>query len=446
MSFYHVLPSNVAPNTFPNNHASSFSIPLEKPYNLSGKWEVAMMNISYTGCVNTFNHDTLSLHYKTDLKTRILKSETPVTWKVTQKKKLADMLHDIKTLLNGIISVEVNGTQCKWKMESEDMFVIMSRALTKAVKLPQDVIVPWDQSVANLTAFNPADAMPDNVSLTFVPLKYKHISIEVKAANEKLSVQDLVSRFNARVPGATLTAVGSSLVAHVKENVVVFSSELSRFMNYGQSGIYQQSPGDRFTINHFINMREAWNVSVYSLDAVKDHTTPVEHIITLPPISFQRHRDAVTYLNAHVPLVKFAIDAKDVLQFTIDEANVKLTMSDTLRDIFAFDKNTYKGAGTFKASGVFSLTRCIHYLYVYSSITDYVRIGNTEAPLLAAIPFSVNSMCEVLKEKEFKNPMYVPLRHTNVSQIDIEIHDDAGALVPFVAEAVTSLRLHYRQV
>ena len=106
MSFYHVIPSNAAPNTFPNNHASSFSIPLHNPYNLSGQWEVAMMNMSYTGCVNTFHNDKVTVSHMTDLKTRILKTEYPVSWKVPQKKTLTDMLTEIKSVLKDILHLD----------------------------------------------------------------------------------------------------------------------------------------------------------------------------------------------------------------------------------------------------------------------------------------------------------------------------------------------------
>ena len=57
MSFYHILPSNVAPKTFPNNSAASYRTPLENPYNLFGNWEAAITNVTYSGCLKTFVKD-----------------------------------------------------------------------------------------------------------------------------------------------------------------------------------------------------------------------------------------------------------------------------------------------------------------------------------------------------------------------------------------------------
>ena len=447
MSFYHVLPSNVAPNIFPNNHASAFSIPLDNPYTLSGQWEVAMMNMSYTGCVNTFYNDVLTINRKTDLKTRILKTATPVMWRVPQKKTLEEMFDAINQSLKTILKADIKEQRCTWKLESKDMFVILSPSLTKVTKLSQDVITSWDLDATSFSTINIKDAMPEDISVTFVPITYLHHDIEVKAENEALTIQQCVTRFNERVLTASMKEKSNTLqITGNKKDIIILSPELRQFVNYEQSGIYKKNPRRVYTANAFMSMSNPWKVSVYALHEIEQHTSPLMETVTLSPVSFQRRQDAVAFLNEHVPHVKFAIDKKDYLQVAIADASLRLTFSDTLRDIFAFDQNTYSGIGTYKATGIFSLTRRIHYLYVYSSITDYVRIGNTEAPLLAVIPFSVSSSCDILKEETFKNPMYVPIRHTTVSQIDIEIHDDAGALVPFVSEAVTSLRLHYRQI
>ena len=73
-------------------------------------------------------------------------------------------------------------------------------------------------------------------------------------------------------------------------------------------------------------------------------------------------------------------------------------------------------------------------------------MGNTEAPLLAIVPFKYSQGCVRLKEKSFKNPMYINVSRAHISQIDIGIYDGAGKLIPFLHDAVTTLRLHFRQI
>ena len=443
MSFYHVLPSNVAPNTFPNNHASEFSIPLDNPYNLAGQWEVAMMNISYTGCVNTFYHDKLTLTLNTDFKTRILKTQSPVRWDVPQQKTVGDMLINF-VKLKDIFDVSIEEDTCHWKLKVDHLFIVISHSLAAIMRLDQNVLMPHD-SVRSFK-FNASDPMPKNVSFTFVPTSYTHHSIEIKAENEEMSITQVMEKFNQTVPNASMTKTDRGIQIIVNEGVIVLSHPFAHFVGYEQRGVSEKVSIGMYLPDLHMNMKKPWSVDVYQWDKVEKHSDPIQQEVSLQPISFQRHSDAVAYLNEHVPQVKFSMDERKYITLTIAKPNVRIRLSDTLRDILALDKNEYVGPGSFKATGILSLTRRIRFLYVYSNITDYVRIGNMEAPLLAVIPFSVSSSCDILKEESYKNPMYIPVCRSTMSQIDIAIHDDAGALVPFVTEAVTSLRLHYRQI
>ena len=131
---------------------------------------------------------------------------------------------------------------------------------------------------------------------------------------------------------------------------------------------------------------------------------------------------------------------------SITDDSLVVILDNDFRDIFAFDTNTFRGLNSFNASKVMSLTRCIQYLYIYSNIGDDVRVGNTQAQLLAIVPFSNENACTLLKEKSFKVPMYIRVIQKRISQIDIAIYDGAGKLVPFISDAVTTLNLHFRQV
>ena len=91
MSFYHILPSNTSPETFPNNHASEYSTPITNAHQLNGNWEVALVNATHSNCINSFNNDTLTIQHKKVNLTQITK---PVSLKVTLPTKGHHEEHD----------------------------------------------------------------------------------------------------------------------------------------------------------------------------------------------------------------------------------------------------------------------------------------------------------------------------------------------------------------
>ena len=54
MDFYHILPSHSSSSTYPKNDASLFTIPIEPPYILDENWEVGLMNLTHSNCIDTF--------------------------------------------------------------------------------------------------------------------------------------------------------------------------------------------------------------------------------------------------------------------------------------------------------------------------------------------------------------------------------------------------------
>ena len=129
---------------------------------------------------------------------------------------------------------------------------------------------------------------------------------------------------------------------------------------------------------------------------------------------------------------------------TINSDDLRIEFSKDVQDILAFNQSKYQGTCNIRGSDVISLTRCINYFYIYSNISEYIRVGDTEAPLLAHFPFNPKS-CRTITERVFKQPSYVKVKGNQITQIDIGIYDDAGKLIPFHRDALTSIRLHFRR-
>ena len=196
------------------------------------------------------------------------------------------------------------------------------------------------------------------------------------------------------------------------------------------------------TVSNCIN---TFHNDVIALEEGHDERKTLRRI-TLEPHTFQEFNNAVSYINESMATsdVTFSLNERNYLILKIISKSVTVKFDNTLRDIFGFLKNSYSGPGEFKAESSFSLTRCIDYLYIYSNISEYVRVGNTKAPLLGIVSFESGKECDHLRENLFDNPTYVSVIQNDISQIDIGIYDGVGELIPFAKNATTVLQLHFR--
>ena len=417
---------------------------------------MALMHMTYSGCVNTFHNDSMSVRKPFNAEEYVKTNNKALKLTLNSAKSRRDIVNDINTAFSGIVKADFDkeGKFCRWIPEKSNVHIVFSPSMKRRFHLFHDVITPWDSTIANYTAF------PDDIDekaaenyIMIVPITHEHKKITIKAANETMSTKELMKRFNEEA--ANVLSLEFRQHAEVRlqlrklhdDNILaVLSKPLKLKVYFYQSGIYGKG------VVHYLSaintgFKPSWELYLYKLSDIQNVGERMSIPITLTPRSFKYEKDAITYLNTMVKdaNITFSLNEGNFLQMEIHEETTDITFSDTLRDILAFDQSSYSGRGTFFASGVLSLSRRIHYLYVYCNVSDYVRIGDTEAPLLAVIPF--HPKCHsLLQEKTFKLPMYVPVIQNPISQIDIGIYDDAGQLVPFAGDSVTSIRLHFRKV
>ena len=169
--------------------------------------------------------------------------------------------------------------------------------------------------------------------------------------------------------------------------------------------------------------------------------------IHLPTANLTTAEAACAYLTKYINnsdvVVTYLADKRRA-QLELKRNGITLRLSKDVRDIFAFEKLVYSHRGIYQATGDVSLTRRINYFYIYSNIGEFVRIGDTEAPLLAVAAFNPKG-CHTLSEIIFKRPFYIAVVAQVINQIDMAIYDDAGQVVPFDRDAITSIRLHFRR-
>ena len=422
------------------------------------------MNISYNSCIYTFDNDVITVNEKCSLETRLTQTKKPIKVMFslpTSNEIFAavdEVCTEIRDKFKNLLELKLSSENhyCTWHVKNPNYFLIVSQSMRVMFNLFVDVFTSWDTHPSNYYPIHGDGTLPteaEDMFIILVPLNYNRKDILLKEANEVISAESLRDRFNTRVPKDIASVTFDEKTHHFRvfkhndHRALLYSEDLLVAFAHRQGGLYASGKQQFWGYNFDRGFKLPWYVSIYDIDVIESEFSPLSKAICLDRQHFRRHCDAIPYLNKKLndARIVFSCDKANYVHLKITDKNLSIHFDDALRDIFALDRNHYSGKGTFSASDEFSLARRIKFLYVYSNVGDMVRVGDTEAPLLAMLPFNFSSGC-ILKEKSFKSPMYLPMFRNHISQIDIAIYDGAGKLIPFVHDSVTTLRLHFRQV
>ena len=448
---HHVLASNAASATFPKNHASAFSTPVAQAYTFYKPWEVALTNLTHSNCIYTFNKESL---YVTDSEVDSLSHirshhRIPLTFATepySMKGLYLSLLNQISKhdLLKQVLFVDKLGYSFfRWKIRDPDFFIIISDSLCQAFQLQSTVITHHDNWPYNEYSYKPdRQVQIKDAFITIVRAKGYSYKFTIKEENSSMTLNDMCNTFNRQLHSFFTVKKDQHniIITRVEDDntFIILSRAFYNVFSLRQASIRRSklSVPARVSSDSFT---DPWEVYLYRLnpeDALSDR-------YILPPRQFITHKEACDFLSDFDSRVAFTCDAQAIVTMEIKKKGVQVYLDNTLRDILALDRNLYVGKGKFVASATLSLVRRIQYLYIYSNISAYIRVGDTEAPLLAVIPFNA-LQCDRYRERLFKQPMYSPIICDHITQIDVEIRDDAGQLVPFHSDALTTMRLHFR--
>ena len=222
--------------------------------------------------------------------------------------------------------------------------------------------------------------------------------------------------------------------------------------------VFPKNSGSKYStaIPDTISLAGRWEVALMGITCSNCVNTFHNDIITIEekedkrkiklyPQSFRNIDNAIQYVKRRVAhqFVQFSVSDKNCVTLIIKSQDVSVKFGETLRSIFAFDTKSYSGIGEYTAEDTFSLTRCIDFLYIYSNISEFVRVGDMRVPLLGIVTLNAGKECNQLTEHLIDNPTYVSLIRNNISEINIGIFDGSGEKIPFDDEAVTVIRLHF---
>ena len=469
MSFYHILPSNTSPEYFPNNNASEYSTPIDYPYDLTGNWEVGLMDLTHSTCINTFNNNCIIVEEEKTVIDDMQKMNNPVkvmipmpsqdSGAVEARRELTDYINKkFKSILR--LRTSDNKMRVHWDLISKDFYFILSKGIQVMYQVWSDVVSPFDKSFVNLADLNNNNYLPKQASdlyIIMVPMSSNPgvIVLEkvvLKKKNEEITVQELHKRFETLVrPGVIKVTLNPQKQfkiekLHDDNNMIMYNPALLDVLTFTHACNFRASIQAYYTAK-LKDFSKEWVFSILHIKNISVLPYLSSKTVTLSPHSFANTTKATSFVTEMLgdKRITLKCDKTNHVNLSIS-VPLTVTFDNNLRDIFGFDKNTYSGPISITSDRMFSLNRCIQFLYIYSNLGNTVRVGNTKAPLLAIVPFSANNKGSILKEKVFKEPMYVGMRRNRITQINIAIYDGAGQLVPFASDAVTTLRLHFRQI
>jgi len=130
---------------------------------------------------------------------------------------------------------------------------------------------------------------------------------------------------------------------------------------------------------------------------------------------------------------------------TIDLNNAACTMkfSENLRLFSGFDYSDFSGVVKTTAPHRIDLLSGLSSMFIYTSVTANVNVGDTYAPLLSVAPFSPIPGT-VVSEYAPQQPVFVTSTKNLLDHIEINIRNTESDYFPFAPRTTTTLLLAFR--
>ena len=90
-----------------------------------------------------------------------------------------------------------------------------------------------------------------------------------------------------------------------------------------------------------------------------------------------------------------------------------------------------------------SVVDTITSIYVYSDISKYQTVGDSQVPLIGVFPVQGKDGDQLYWN--FNPPYYIPVASSTMASINIHLCDDRGEDIPFQKEGKVVARLHFRR-
>ena len=428
-NFNITLPSNSCQDSHPYNNGSKYTIELGESINLEGKWKVALTEIKCDFPIYTIPHnskiyvETIYLPLAFLSKSKLTFPSTPNLGKYYNVKQENDKLIIENDELSNYYFGFIFNTYDDAKRAGFNHRKIMGYEKIKA------------SNPHNLYGNDKVAARSYTIPLTDMEILEDGNFI----STDGITLSNKDNTF--KVVGSTKLVI---ITHHTQPFHIIFDSlEDANKVGFNSTDIYG-FVGLTADYHHSLKKGEKIEFELRYTKYGGDWKEKKEYILTYVDRYFANASILAKWLNTHGLPFKFKSKNRKLLITEADHVQ-KLLFSLPLQYILGFQSNTLP-YNNLTAEFEPQIDRAYNQLFIYSNIANYTQVGESLVPLLRHIGIKK----DLTYGKQFvfnpKNPMYIDVNHSTITQIEINIRDNGGKLIPFTESAVTTITLNFKQI
>jgi hypothetical protein len=418
-SFLVTLPSNSNMKAHPENEPGSYTVKLASPIKLDGEWEVALVSVQYTHCWSNLAEDILLRFFVIeDRKTNPDKNNDFLEYPLRTPAADFDMGH----ILYARLAARHNRNNSIFRKLPSNMQIKHVNMFSQYFSNPQ--------SVGNEISRLFKETFPDSP----VKLQYNYNHFKRK--------------------GSFVTQNGIVLI-------MTNDNRLSKLIGHADTWVLCDDPEHGGTVGQSLFSRRPRQADAQipvedsntqgSTDTAVENTSPSNASVA-PEVSDALHTAAQNRRanreqtrkrrisgdslgNAEVSNASGSGESNTPAVPEVDDSVQQSSNDDavTFRSYFITDNVDYSAHWHllhFFSSQKPELPR-ISSLWVYSDISQYQFVGDTQVPLLGIVP--VDSEIGQRRHHSVNPVHFVGLRRNEISEIKIQVCTDKGERVPFAS-------------
>ena len=474
-AFTIVLPSNSNPDMFPNNAPSKFSVEFENPIHLNGKYEVALIEMTYKNDIVALRNDGFKIftNVSKDLLFEFMKNKSKTTWEfnsfalspieMTDGAYNPDHIWDIfpkqLNIFATISILEQSNNKINISLMKDDVLLVISKSLARMLNFPRTSFSKFSKLSWGM---QPKEKVTDwNAKL--IPLyALEYTQVILKKKGENITNAEFIKRWNAKFPLDKVvleTRMDNSQAWKIRKRSSLTDTNYSIIQI--EDDLIKDLFGEKYPF--LVNFHDELDV----IASIKRSKSAIDHIWAVRVYSNKIKSDKASIEVSKVNDVLINLDKIESVKSLLDLLNVRskelgylfrydsiskrvsltipkshhIVLDEVLQSMLGFQANKELKEGVTIASHKPILKRNVNNIFVYTNIVNFIHVGNTEAPLMRQFPIS--SQHNVLINREFINKIFIPVNRTTLDRIDVSIHDEAGALIPF-EDGITTITLEFR--